>query len=224
MKKATEIKSQFLILIILFFNCKSVQIEKSGVVGKYQYHGIYGISSNLELKEDNTFIYKWQTGLIGGTTKGNWRLIGKKLILNSDKQPAEEEDFIIREKNPTSKNQFEIQVIDEKEKYELIAASCLLMNDTTFVNGKSTDVNGNCILPFNKNSNKLKFSYVGYRPVEIPISQIKSNSFISEMKEEQDYYRYFTNSEWIIRSGKIYDPEIEKSRYVKKNYYERIKK
>jgi hypothetical protein len=224
MKKATEMKSKFLILIILFFSCKSVKVEKEEVLGKYQYHGIYGVASNIELNKDNTFIYNWQTGLIWGTTKGNWRLTGNKLILNSDKQPVEEKDFIIRERNQTSENQFEIQVIDEKDKYELVAVSCLLMNDTTLINGTSTDVNGNCVLPFDENSNKLKFSYVGYRPVEIPISEIKSNSFIIEIKEEQDYYRYFTNREWKIRSGKIYDPEIKKSRYVKKNYYERIKK
>lgn len=224
MKKATEIKSKFLILIILFFSCKSVKIEKAEVVGKYQYHGFYGVASNIELKEDNTFIYNWQTGLIWGATEGNWRLIGNKLILNSDKQPVEEEDFVVKERNRINGNQFEIQVIEEEGKYELIAASCILMNDTTLLNGISANDNGNCVLPFDKRANKLKISYVGFRPVEIPISMLKSNSLIIEMKEENDYFEYFTNREWMIRNGRIYDPEIKKSKYAKKNYYKRIKK
>ncbi len=227
MKKTVENIIKYLILIILiilFFSCKSIKIEKEEIIGKHQYHGIYGVASNITLKEDNTFTYHWQTGLIGGTTNGNWELNGNKLILNSDKQPVKEEDFKIRERDETNLNQFEIKIIDEKEKYELVAVSCLLMNDTTFIKGKSTDVNGNCILPFDEISNKLQISYLGYRPVEIPINQLTSNSFIIEIKEERDYYRYFTNREWKVKRGRIYDPEIRKDKYVKKNYYERVKK
>ena len=216
--------SKYLILLILFFSCKSVKIEKKEIIGKYQFHGVYGIASNITLEKNNRFIYHWQTGLIGGTTNGNWKLNGNKLILISDRQPVKGEDFKIKERDKTNLNQFEIKIIDEKEKYELVAVSCILMNDTTFIKGKNTDINGNCILPFDESSNKLKISYLGYRQVEIPINQLASNSFILEIKEERDYHRYFTNTEWKVKRGRIYDPEIRKDKYVKKNYYQRIEK
>ncbi len=198
-----------------------MKIEKEKIIGKYQHRGIYGVGSNIAIREDNTFTFHWQTGLVGGTTNGNWELRGNKLILNSDEQP--EESFKIIEREKTNVNQFEIKVIDKKEKYGLIGVSCLLMSDTTFIKGKSTDVNGNCILPFDENSNKLQIRYLGYKSVEIPINKLTSNSFILEIKEE-DYYRYFTNREWKVKRGRIYDPEIRKDKYVKTNYYERVKK
>ncbi len=224
MNKAIKIISSFLILIILISGCKSVQqIHKDEIIGKYQWHGTYGIASNITLKKDNTFTYHWQTGLIWGTTNGNWELSENKLILISDKQPVEEEDFKIRERDKTQNNQFEIKIIEEREKYELNTASCMLMKDTTFLKGKSTDANGNCILPFDENSNTLQFRHIGFRPVEIQIDQLTSNSFILELKLEKNYYRYFTNRKWTIKKGRIYDPEIKKGKYVKKNYYEKIK-
>jgi len=223
MKKAFKNKNKILILMVLFFSCKSIKTEKGEIVGKYQWYGIYGVASNITLNKDNTFIYHWQTGLINGTTNGNWKLKGNTLILNSEKQPFKEEDFSIKERNKTSDNHFEVKVIDEEEKYELIFATCILEKDTNLIIEKSTDINGNCILPFVENPDKLKFSYVGYKEVEISTKELTTNSFILEMKEENNYYEYFTNREWKVRKGKIYDPKIRKGKYVKKNYYERIK-
>jgi len=224
MEKTVENISKWLILIILFFGCKSVKIEKKKIVGEYQYRGIYGVGSNITIRKDNTFTYEWQTGLIGGTTNGHWELRGNKLILNSDKQPKKEKDFIIIERDRTDNSQFEIKVIDEKDKSELIGAYCMLVSDTTLIKGKTADINGNCNLSFDGKANKLQISFTGYRLVDIQTKNLYSNSVIVEMKEELDYYEYFTNREWSVKRQRIYDPEKKKSKYVKKNYYEKIKK
>lgn len=208
--------SKYLILLILVFGCKSIeQIDKREIIGTYESKGIYGVVSNITLNENQTFSYNWQIGLMWGTTNGNWALIGNNLILNSDEQPIKEEGFVIRERNKTDKKQFEIKIIDEKEKNELIAASCYLMKNGTIIEEKSTDKEGNCILIFNENADILKVDYIGYNRVEIPIDKLKSNSFILELKENTGHYKYFTNRKWKVKKGGIYDSEIKKSRYIK---------
>lgn len=48
------------------------------IIGKYQWKGIYGVGSSIELKKDKTFEYNWQTGLVWGTTFGTWKREGKR--------------------------------------------------------------------------------------------------------------------------------------------------
>lgn len=211
---------KYLFLLFLFVGCTSVKTEK--ITGKYRWYGIYGVASSIALHEDHTFIYTWRTGLIGETTSGKWALHKNELILDSNLQPVKEDFKVIsREKIP--KSQFEIKVIDGRDKVELYSAVCMLMNDTTIVKGVVTDIHGDCVLPFDEKADFLKVTYVGYREVEIPIDELTSNSFVIELKEKTGYYRYFTNVRWKVKRKRLYDPKIEKHEYTKKRYFKRVK-
>lgn len=173
------------------------------------------------MKKDNTFTYHWQTGLINGTTNGNWKLIGKTLILNSEKQPQiSKEKFQIISENTTNSNNYELKLIDEEDE-PMWFVICGLMKDTILIQDAETDTTGICKIPIMKEGNKLEFHFIGYHSIEIPTMNLKGNSLTVKMKKEDDFYRYFTNQKWIIKNDRIIDPEIKRDKFIKTNYYKK---
>lgn len=215
MLKLDELLNQVFILVILVSSCQSANLPKKGFLGKYQNTVIYGVESNITLKTNHSFIYNWQMGLLYGTTTGNWKLDGNQLVLNSNLQPSKEDNFTTQKRTSTNTKQFEIKVIEKNWQEELLFVDCLSMNDTLILDSTSTDFDGNCMLPVNEHANKLVFLCVGYKTVEIPISQLTSNSFILEMKLKNEPYVYFTNQKWKFKRGKLYTPNIKNGYYKK---------
>lgn len=192
------------------------------LLGKYQWHGFYGIASNITLNKDSTFIYNWQTGLIGGTTSGTWQREGAKITLNSDIQPTENgtEDYEIIEAKKNKSESLLIKVMGPDNK-NLPFAACDLKKDTTTLTGASTDLQGVTKLP-KLEADSLIISFIGYKTIRHLLDS-SVTSYVFKMEEGNDYYEYFTEEIWKYKSGRLYDSSIKKDKYVKKDYYEKIK-
>ena len=78
----------------------NAQFDNNNIIGKYHRTGSLGFSANIELMSDSTFIYNWHIGLMGGKTIAFWNLYGKKLFLNSERQPEKDKrNFSVQEMN-----------------------------------------------------------------------------------------------------------------------------
>lgn len=221
MIQGNRILITLIIPLVLLIGCKTIkEINQDQLLGKYQWHGTYGIASNITLNKDNSFIYHWQQGLIGGTTKGTWILQGNTLLLNSTRQPEEKTKFDINSYKETNTGEYKIHILD-KEKNSLHFAVCALLKDSTFIDGTETNENGICKLDMTNKANTVQISYLGYTTVEIPISKLRGNEFSVTMFEGEEFYEYFTNRKWKVTNRRIINPEIKADKYTK-NYYEKI--
>lgn len=78
-------------ILLLFFISSCFfprKISSKRIVGNYHMENSYDFNSSLSLKGNKTFEYSWVTGMLRGTTNGNWKIIQDTLILNSEKQPT----------------------------------------------------------------------------------------------------------------------------------------
>jgi hypothetical protein len=192
------------------------------ISGKYQWNGVYGIGSTIELKTDQTFEYNWQTGLIGGTTFGTWEKEGTRITLNSNLQPPKNgtEDFEIIETEKKESDSLLIKVIGpDNESVPFV--DCVLKEDTSTLTGASTDFQGQTKLP-KLDADSLIISFTGYKTIRHRLDSSFS-TYVFKMEEGNEYYEYFTDETWTYKNGRLYDPSIKKDKYVKKDYYEKIK-
>ena len=216
--------SYVILTLLIFISCSSTKsLTTEQIVGKYQWHGVYGIRSTIELKADQTFEYNWQTGLISGTTFGIWKRDENKITLNSKLQPPENEiqNFEIIRIEKYKSDSLSIKVIGYDNE-SLPSAFCVLMKDGLVLTGAGTDLQGETKLPKSE-ADSLIISFIGYKTISIPPDSSISK-YIFKMEEGDEYYEYFTDETWTYKDGRLYDPSIKKDKYVKKNYYERIKK
>jgi len=218
-------KKLFVILTsLIFVSCSSTKhLTSEQIIGKYQWDGFYGVGSTIELKEDQTFEYNWQAGLIWGTTFGTWEREGTKIILNSEIQPSENgiENFEIIRTERRSSDSLSIKVFGTDNE-TVPFADCVLKGDTTTLARASTDFQGETMLPRLDVADSLIISFVGYKLIRHKLNSTIS-TYVFKMKEANHYYEYFTNETWTYRNGRLYYPSIRKDRYVKKNYYKRLK-
>lgn len=222
MKLRLTIIKKLLILFVCLIGCKTIShISQDQLLGKYQWHGLYGIASNISLNQDSSFVYHWQQGLISGTTKGKWDLEGENIILNSQYQPEETEKYEIDSFNHSKTGAYKIRVKDEKN-YSLPFVACVLMKDSTVIDGAETNENGICELKISNQANAIEISGVGYFTVKLPIYKLKGNEFSITMYEGSKYYQYFTNRKWKVTYKRLIDPEIKIDKYTKRNYYEKV--
>ena len=224
MNHSIKSKYNYLILIVLIVSCQSIKdFNEEKIYGKYRWYGIYGVTSSITLNKDKTFIYRWQQGLMNGTTNGNWRLVAQTLVLNSEKQPNDPvEKFQIISEESIPSNHYHLKIMEENNE-PMWFVSCTLMNDTVSIHHTVTDTNGVCKIPLVEEGNKIEICFLGYYSIDIPVGELNGNSLIIKMKEKAAYYEYFTNRRWKIKDDKLIDPAIKKDRYVKKNYYEKVK-
>lgn len=177
------------------------QISNEDMLGKYTYSGIYGVSAEMELKKNNTFVYSWQEGLNSGVTKGNWVINKNVLLLNSEKQPNESnaEKYKLLETGKNDKSGITVQVLD-KNGYPIRFANCVIHLYNGEQIGGVSDENGMCIFEKEVTSiKKIFLSYVGYYPVDYNTENTENNYFKIMMKEEEPHYEFFTNEHWQIK-------------------------
>jgi hypothetical protein len=212
-----------ILTILIFVSCSSNKnLTNEQVIGKYQRNGNYGLEYTIELKEDQTFEYNWQMGLISGTTFGTWKKEETKIIFNSERQPSEKgiEDYEIIMTEKKNYDSLSIKVVGPNNE-PLHFATCALKVDTTTLIGTPTDIEGETKLPKLESADSLTISFIGYETIRHKLdSSISRYEF--KMKEGS-YYKYFTNETWTYKNGRLYNPSIKKNEYVKKNYYEKIK-
>ncbi len=217
------IYSYFILLIVLVcISCGSFRQLEENVFGEYCSDSFYDVKYTLILNENNKFTYHWVTGFLNGTTYGTWKLKGKKLILNSYRQTPLEKKYNIRERNVIDTKHLEILIIDHEEQEGVIGAYCTYMLDSTVLYDTSTDLEGNCILPPNDKATSLHISSLGYDNVTIPMQDFTSNSIIIELIEN-DHYKYFRNTKWYYKKGRIYNPQSYKISRFRKTYFNKIK-
>lgn len=210
------------LFIVLVSSCQTTkQIHEEALYGKYQWHGTYGIASNIKLKIDNSFIFNWQIGLMNGETVGTWKVQNNLLILNSEKQGRKEETFVVK-KNIVSDSSFYILKIVDDENEPMYGANCVYSYEANFVSGSSSNLQGIIKIPVSLVFDKLTFSYLGYNDIEVLKSDLIGTSCTISLLDFTDYYHFFINEKWKIKYGKLIDPGIELDRYTKRNYYERI--
>ncbi|MCI5056635.1 MAG: TonB-dependent receptor [Flavobacteriales bacterium] len=78
------------------------------------------------------------------------------------------------------------KVIDKDAKFTLIGVNVIVITDTTTLLGASTDINGNYRIenvPVGRH--KIKFSYLGYRDVTIPVVLTSAKELILNMELEE---------------------------------------
>lgn len=209
-------------IVFLMSSCvlyKTISVKE--VVGRYSWSCIYGVGSEIEFNIDSTFKYTWFAGLNNGVTEGNWTIKNNKIVLNSEKQPGFD---VTREYNTTSDST--TICIDQNSK---------LLDDSDL--GFTTAV----IVKMDKSKSKIKFDsqmcttfltkevdsiYITSmfkEPIHLSVEELKSNNYYLVMKDWRSHYRYFTDEEWLYKRGRIFNPTIKKDRYIKENYYKRIK-
>ncbi len=190
------------------------------IVAKYQWkEDIYGVGSSIELKENQTFEYNWQTGLIGGTTCGTWKREGNKISLKSEFQPSQKgTDYEIIKSENHNLDTLKIKVFSSDNEI-LSFASCVLQLDKKTIAYTSTDLQGIATLP-KVTADSLIISFIGYKTIQHPLNK-NMTYYELKMKESDEYYEYVTNEIWIYKNDRLYDLSIKKDKF-KKNYYERI--
>ncbi len=212
--------TSFLSVLWLLVSCTASKSPPAeSVVGEYNYTGIYGVGSTINLKANHTFEFTWQTGLIFGTTTGIWKKKGSRLLLHSDLQPdptAKGYELVRTQKLPS--DSLLVRLV-ESEGYGLWLANCWLTKEGEVLEGAAADENGMVRLP-KLEADSIHVSYLEYRDINHPYDP--SLSFMTfKMEEEKACYEFFTNEIWRFRKGRLYDPSIKRHRYAKKRYYER---
>ena len=195
---------KLIILFTLLFlsNCSSIK-NIENLVGKYSWKGIYGIGEILILNNDNTFEFKWQQGLMNGTSKGKYTLNKSILTLNSFKQPENTDNFKIHYlKSSEKNNSYFIKILDSN-KIPLGFASCTYIKNGKIIEGKSADENGTLHITKKPIAEKLQIHFVGYKPAEIKLKDLKTDSFEITLIQEPNYYEYFTNRKFKIINNQI---------------------
>jgi hypothetical protein len=211
-----------ILTFLIFVSCSTTKnITTEQIIGKYQWSGVYGVGSTIEIQEDQTFEYNWQAGLMRGTTFGTWERDGNKIILTSEMQPSKNgiENFEIISTERKSSDSLSIKVISPYKETVPFAA-CILKKDTTTLAGVSTDFQGETKLP-KLEADSLIISLLGYKTIRHKLDHSIS-TYVFKMEEGNDYYEYFTGETWTYKNGRLYHSSIKKEKYVKKDYYEKI--
>lgn len=198
---------------------KDLTIEE--FVGKYNWTGGYGVGSSMELTKNQTFIYKWQTGLISGTTLGIWKKEGHKIILNSHLQISDEDaGYEIVETKKLNSKVVTLNFVDTKGE-SVPVVNCFLKGDSAILEEFSTDSHGELKFSRIKEADSLIISSAGFKTIRYKLDPSISN-YLFKMKYDNFQYEYFTEEVWVYKKGRLYDPSIKKSKYMKKNYYQRV--
>lgn len=212
-----------ILTFLTLLSCSSTKkLMNKDIIGKYQWKGIYGVGSSIELKKDKTFEYNWQTGLVWGTTFGTWKREGKKIILNSELQPSPSgiEDYEIIKTETNSSDSITIKILNP-ENEPLPFADCVLKSDTSIVTGTSTNLQGEARFSLTK-ADSLIVMFVGYKTIRHKLDH-EVTRYVFKLEEVNEFYEYFTNDTWTYKKDRLYDPSIKKGRYIKKEYYEKMK-
>lgn len=81
------------------------------IPGEYMLQGVMETAAGFLIKKDGTFEYGFTYGAADKSGKGNWKLTGNTLILNSNK-PQPPADFILKSSAATGKKDITIRITD----------------------------------------------------------------------------------------------------------------
>jgi antitoxin component YwqK of YwqJK toxin-antitoxin module len=204
---------------------KNVYSQSGGMsvfelAGTYKWIGVIECGATIQLSTDSTFIYNWQQGLLGGQTKGFWRINGDKIILNSEKQPnggsmVNNVEVMNQYTSPNTA----IKISDENGTPMAFANCTVIAGHHSYYS--VTDSNGIAIFQV-RSVRKISISYVGYKTISYTSNETSNNWFVFTMHKDDEPYHYFTNVHWTVKSGRLYDYSIKKDKYVKTNCYKRV--
>ena len=208
----------FTILIIFSGHSLKSQVEKD-VTGKYQRTASLGFKANIEFLPDSTFIYKWYIGMMRGATIGVWRIEGKKLILNSNKQPNDKKPEFTYSAITDSLTTKTIIKVQTEDGICVQTASCIIFSRGQKFE-KSTDSLGTAIFS-NQPVERIRILFIGFKPIDFINNNPSNNRFTFFVQVVENPYHYFTNEKWKLKKGRLYDRKIKRDRWSKK-YYEKI--
>ncbi len=222
-----NIEFKVIIIILILTDFSLIAQESNNIVGKYcrEVKHCCIPSFYIEIFPDSTFNY-W-TGRNGKIeAKGYWRLEKNELILNSEKQPEyKNDDYIIQKILATSDTQTLIHVNDE------FGDPAPWVKCVGYFNGKPiqkfTNLYGNLAFDFNP-LEKIEITFPGYKTAFFENKNLSRNDYIFTLKEEDDFYPYFTNETLIVKRNRLYYEKTKKTRKKYtiakiKNYYEKLK-
>lgn len=218
--------NRYIVLLILIFlsSCTITQkVTNSAIVGKYYMGDHFELNSYIELFDDYTFEYQWQTGLLFGKTDGLWRLEGNKVVLNSNKQPLIEgtKKYEIVKTEREVSDSIIIKIIDPNNE-PIPFSNIVLKLNSKVVTAMTSNMEG--IVVFDKQKadeitiSALFFAQISYN--------LDTNVSYYEFKiiEHDKYYRYFTNKVWKYKNERLYDPSERGHKYMKNYYLKQEKK
>ena len=222
-----NIELKIIIIILILTDFSLIAQKSNDIVGKYcrEVKHCCIPSLYIEIFPDSTFNY-W-TGENGKIkAQGYWRLEKNELILNSEKQPEyKNDDYIIQKIQATSDTQTLIHVNDE------FGNPAPLVKCVGYFNGKPikgiTDFDGKLAFDFNP-LEKIEITFPGYKKAFFENENLSRNDYIFTLKEEDDFYPYFTNETLVVKRNRLYCEKTKKTRKKYtiakiKNYYEKLK-
>ncbi|KAF0201594.1 MAG: hypothetical protein FD170_2600 [Bacteroidetes bacterium] len=219
-------KGVFIILFIIAGLSSIAQVNNKNIIGKYcreVKHRCFP-SRYIDILADSTFFY-WIGEPEGVITTGTWYLSGNKLILNSHRQPVfNNNDFKLIEMQATSDSQTTIHLKNEYNE-PIPSAVCIVTRNGETIESLS-DYNGNVTYNFAP-LEKIEISFPGLKTVYFKNENLSHNNYVFILKEQHNYYQYFTNEVLIVKGKRLYCEKTKKVRrkyslYKIKNYYKKM--
>jgi hypothetical protein len=130
-------KALYFLLIIVFtlFENKISYAQKNAeteVAGIYMLQDVMETAAGMELKPNHTFEYGFTYGAADKWSKGTWKLVGTRVLLNSDHQQPES-DFLLKQSDSRNTQGIKIKISDaENRPYAYVA--CRLGKEETTTN------------------------------------------------------------------------------------------
>jgi len=207
-----KIPFAFLIIFTLT-SCSLNNYERMS--GKYYTKGGFEWGSSIWIKEDSTFSYKWQLGLIFGQTDGKWDIKMNKLILNSDLQPLmfPKPDFYILNCNNKNLDKITINLLWTDTTGGLIGAYGEMFYGGKRIDEQISDENG--LIMFKKQDfDSIRVSFIGLK--NVVLTNFNNDYYKILTTSVNEMYEYFTDETWKIRGSSLIDKTENKYYYEKK--------
>jgi hypothetical protein len=202
----------------MFTSCSRYTIES--VSNTYSTKGGFEWGSRIELKNDSTFTYEWQVGLVMGRTSGKWFIDRNKLILNSDFQPQQDTipNYRLITRRNASTNEIILDLLKPKNKQPLFGAYGLMYYNGDIIDQQTSYNNGRLV--FKKQlSDSILIIFPSQNLKEIVLKNINPGYYKIETIEKSIYnheYEFFTNEIWKIRNKYLIDKTKNKYYYEKR--------
>jgi hypothetical protein len=210
----------FFFLFLILGCTSSKQLNDFAAVGKYSYKATgYGVSLTIEFKEDKTFVYDWEVGLVGGTTEGTWSISGNKIFLNSNRKESELIKYRILENSDNNSDFYSFKFLDENKNI-VSNVNCILLKDNNETKGFEANFDGELQISKKEDFQKIKFLFIGFHEFEINKEYLKGN--VTLMMQKETDYQYFENEVMILKGDKIYTDLIKNSKHVKNDFFTKI--
>jgi hypothetical protein len=138
---------------------------------------------------------------------------GNKLVLNSERQPKyRNDDYLITKILAKSDTQTMI-FIQSKYDEPLPFIKCVSMRNGTAIESMS-DLEGKVKFNFQP-IESIEISFPGFKTAHFTNKDASHHDYIITLKDQDDYYRYFTNEELTIKRKRLY---CDKTKRTKKKY------